>query len=70
MNPTAPKPSTDNTGSRLSRSLVIFNRHRRIKASQLPAKPSSRADLAIILVALFAAAAIAVLVFTHLPQHP
>jgi len=70
MNPTGPHPSAPNTGSRLRRSLLVFNRHRRIKASQLPGKPSSSADLAVILVALLAAAAIAVLVFTHLPGHP
>ena len=70
MNPTAPKPSTNNTGSRLRRSFLVFNRHRHLRASQLPGKPSPRADLAIILVALLAAAAIAVLVFTHLPGHP
>jgi len=69
MNPTSPHPSTPNTGSRL-RSLLIFNRHRRIQPTQLPGKPSSSADLAVILIALLAAAAIAVLVFTHLPGHP
>ena len=68
MNPTVPK-STGNTSHRL-RSLMIFNRHRRLKPSELPGKPSPRADLAIILIALFVAAAIAVLVFSHLPSHP
>jgi hypothetical protein len=69
MNSTGTHPSTGKTGNRL-RSLMIFNRHRRIKPTQLPGKPSSRADLAIILVALLTAAALAVLVFTHIPGHP
>jgi hypothetical protein len=69
MNTTGPHPSTGKTGNRL-RSLLIFNRHRRIQPTQLPGKPSSSADLAVILVALLAAAAIIVLVFTHLPGHP
>jgi len=69
MNPTGPPPSIGKTGNRL-RSLLVFNRHRHIKPTQLPGKPSSRADLTVILVALLAAAAIAVLVFTHLPGNP
>ena len=69
MNSQGPHPSTGKTGQRL-RSLLIFNRHRRIQPTQLPGKPSSSADLAVILVALLAAAAILVLVFTHLPGPP